>query len=108
MISFHRALNPLLRRLFTGSFAKTECTHLELINDVEPSADVCVQCVELGDTWPALRMCLICGHVGCCEDGNRHAEQHWKETGHPLMRPHRSKSMDWIWCYEDQALLEPQ
>jgi len=101
-------MNAGLRRLFTGTFAKKECSHLDLINDVDPASDVCDQCVELGERWPALRMCLICGHVGCCQDAKyQHALRHYDETGHPLIKPHLEASMDWIWCYEDEALLDP-
>lgn len=108
MVSFQRLVNAGLRRLFTGTFAKIECRHLDLINDVEPSSDVCDQCVELGETWPALRMCLICGHVGCCQDAKyQHALRHYEETGHQLIKPHLERAMDWIWCYEDRALLDP-
>ena len=108
MISFQRLVNAGLRRLFTGRFGQTECSHLDLINDVEPWSDVCDQCVELGETWPALRMCLICGHVGCCEDAKyQHAKNHYEETGHELIRPLNERGMDWIWCYEDKALLDP-
>jgi uncharacterized UBP type Zn finger protein len=108
MISYHRLINTFLRRYFTGRFAATPCTHLDLINDVEPSSRVCDQCVELGESWPALRMCLICGHVGCCEDAkHQHALNHYRDTGHPLVKPYRERGMNWIWCYEDEALLDP-
>jgi hypothetical protein len=43
------------------------CTHLDQINDVEPSAQGCEECLRMGDTWVHLRECLICGHVGCCD-----------------------------------------
>jgi len=46
---------------------KRECTHLDLINDVEPSAEGCEECLLMGDTRVHLRECLICGHVGCCD-----------------------------------------
>ena len=42
------------------------CTHLDLINDVQSSAEGCEECLQMGDTWVHLRECLICGHVGCC------------------------------------------
>ena len=107
MGSLQRFVNAGLRRFFTGTFAKKACGHLELINDVEPSSNVCDQCVELGETWPALRMCLICGHVGCCQDAKyQHALRHYEETGHPLIKPYLEGSMDWIWCFEDEALLD--
>ena len=44
---------------------KRGCTHLDQIEDVEPSADGCEECLQMGDTWVHLRECLICGHVGC-------------------------------------------
>ena len=46
---------------------RRECTHLDQINDVEPSAEGCEECLRMGDTWVHLRECLICGHVGCCD-----------------------------------------
>lgn len=108
MAAFHRFLNVFLRRGFTGQFSKKPCTHLDMINDVEATSEVCDQCVELGETWPALRMCLTCGHMGCCEDAKyQHAFRHFEETGHPLVMPYRERGMKWIWCYEDRALLDP-
>ena len=46
---------------------RQECTHLDQITDVEPSAEGCEECLQMGDTWMHLRECLICGHVGCCD-----------------------------------------
>ncbi len=103
-----KLINPFLRKAWTGQFAERECDHLSLIQKVVPEADICRKCVELGDTWPALRMCLICGHVGCCEKAkNQHAYKHYEETGHPLVRPHLERGMHWTWCYIDRALLPP-
>ena len=44
-----------------------QCTHLDQIEDVEPSAQGCEECLQMGDTWVHLRECLTCGHVGCCD-----------------------------------------
>jgi hypothetical protein len=44
-----------------------QCTHLDQIQDVKPSAEGCEECLKMGDTWVHLRECLICGHVGCCD-----------------------------------------
>src|SRR5918995_2628847 len=42
------------------------CKHLKLIQEhVMPSADGCEDCLKIGDSWVHLRLCLICGHVGC-------------------------------------------
>ena len=100
--------NLILRRLFTGTFRKKECTHLDQIQDVTPEADVCLRCVALGDRWPELRVCLTCGYVGCCEDAkNQHALKHHMETGHPIVRPlEQGIFYRWMWCYVDQALLD--
>ena len=46
---------------------RRECTHLDLIKDVEPSAEGCEECLQMGDMWVRLRECLIRGHVGCCD-----------------------------------------
>jgi|GEM_PF-1478493 len=50
------------------------CTHMDQIKVTEPTTHVCEECVKMGDTWLHLRMCLICGNVGCCDSSkNKHA-----------------------------------
>jgi len=94
------------RLLFNNMQLKEkDCEHLALIRIIEPSSNVCQQCVESGDKWPALRMCLVCGFVGCCDlSVNKHMIQHFEETGHPIFRSINMKER-WIWCYEDHAFL---
>jgi uncharacterized UBP type Zn finger protein len=95
----------LLKLLFTGQVAEKECTHLGLIQFVKPQTDVCRDCAAKGDVWPALRMCLVCGYVGCCDTAkNKHMKQHYEQTGHPIFRSIRLQE-SWIWCYEDDAFL---
>lgn len=96
----------VLKLVFTGMAGEKPCSHLDDIAVTEPTVDVCEQCVAAGDIWPALRMCLVCGFVGCCDTSkNRHMAAHWQETGHALMRSiHRAEG--WIWCYEDDAFFE--
>jgi hypothetical protein len=48
-------------------FQRQPCSHMSQINDVEPSAEGCEGCLRRGETWMHLRECLICGHVGCCD-----------------------------------------
>ena len=104
----HTVINVFLRRAWTGQFTRKHCSHLGSIRATAPASEVCVACVAKGDTWPALRMCLTCGHVGCCDKArNQHARKHFEETGHPLTKPYKERGMNWIWCYEDQALLPP-
>ena len=59
----------------------TKCAHLALIKPVKPSAKGCEECLKIGDTWVHLRMCLLCGHVGCCDSSkNKHATKHFHRT----------------------------
>ncbi|MDT8307496.1 MAG: UBP-type zinc finger domain-containing protein [Anaerolineae bacterium] len=105
-MSSSRILNALLRIAWTGKIREKPCGHLAHARDVTPSTDGCEECIQLGDKWVHLRMCLICGHVGCCSSSRHdHALQHFKTTGHPLIKPYKQRGMDWIWCYEDAALL---
>jgi len=82
------------------------CPHLETIRDVTPSAAGCADCLKTGDTWVHLRLCLSCGHVGCCDNSkNRHATRHYHETRHPVIRSLESGE-DWGWCYVDNVFFE--
>jgi len=84
---------------------KTSCTHLDQVRDVQPRTQGCEECLKLGDPWVRLRMCLYCGHVGCCDSSkNRHANRHFHETGHALMRS-AEPGEDWRWCYVDEIYL---
>jgi Zn-finger in ubiquitin-hydrolases and other protein/SnoaL-like polyketide cyclase len=96
----------ILKLAFTGEARDRPCPHRGQIEVTEPSTDVCAQCVESGDIWPVLRMCLICGYVGCCDTSkNRHMAKHYEETGHPIFRSiHRKEG--WIWCYACDAFFE--
>lgn len=82
------------------------CSHLATIQLVTPSADGCEECLKIGSTWVHLRMCLTCGHVGCCDSSqHQHATKHFQETQHPIMRsvqPHEK----WGWCYVDELMLD--
>jgi Zn ribbon nucleic-acid-binding protein len=84
-----------------------ECTHLDQINGVEPSAEGCEECLQMGDAWVHLRECLICGHVGCCDSSkNKDATKHFHATEHPLVQSFQPDE-DWIWCYVDEVVMEP-
>jgi uncharacterized UBP type Zn finger protein len=97
-----------LREHWTGTRAERPCTHLGLMRRVTPSStEGCAECLALGDDWPHLRICLICGHVGCCDMAkNHHMLNHFRQTGHMLIQSFEPDE-DWIWCYEDEALLVP-
>ncbi len=83
------------------------CTHLDRIKDVTASGSGCEECLRTGSHWVHLRVCLTCGHVGCCDESpNRHARAHYAETRHPIMRS-LEPGEDWMWCYVDGTVLYP-
>jgi hypothetical protein len=86
--------------------AGMECTHLNQIRKVKPSANGCEECLKIGSTWVHLRMCLECGHVGCCDSSpNKHATKHFHKTKHPIMRS-VERGESWGWCYIDEVELD--
>ena len=84
---------------------ETNCSHLDQIREVVPSGEGCKECLEMGDKWVHLRLCLACGHVGCCDSSkNKHASRHAEETGHPIVRSFQPGE-DWRWCYVDETYV---
>ncbi|EHK87500.1 hypothetical protein SZMC14600_10328 [Saccharomonospora azurea SZMC 14600] len=83
------------------------CEHVELVSSVEPSADGCEDCLRTGDQWVHLRICMSCGHVGCCDSSpNRHATVHWhSRPEHPIVRSFEPGE-NWWWCFPDARLFE--
>jgi len=83
------------------------CTHLDEVEVSELPAEVagCEDCLRMGGKWLHLRICLTCGHVGCCDSSpNRHATAHSNEASHPLIRS-LEPGEDWSWCYVDEVAL---
>jgi uncharacterized UBP type Zn finger protein len=82
------------------------CSHLAAIQDVTPrTPDGCEECLASGDTWVHLRLCLSCGHVGCCDQSkNRHARKHFRSGGHPIVRSFEPGE-GWVYCFADDELL---
>jgi len=86
------------------------CQHLassvERSKPVTPSAQGCEDCLAVGDEWVHLRLCLTCGHVGCCNDSrNKHASVHSREAGHAVVKSFEPDE-EWAWCYADEELVE--
>jgi len=79
--------------------SENRCEHYARANEDEnPKSEGCQECQVGGTNWVALRMCLTCGHVGCCDSSvGLHAAKHYKETSHPVMVALPSKQ--WRWCY---------
>lgn len=87
------------------------CSHLNQveIRQLPDSVDGCEECLSEGGVWLHLRICLTCGHVGCCDDSpSRHASRHARATGHPLIRS-LEPGEDWSYCFvDDLGMLIPE
>ncbi|MDM0116149.1 UBP-type zinc finger domain-containing protein [Variovorax sp. J22R133] len=65
----------------------------------QPRARGCEECLKMGDSWVHLRLCVHCGHVGCCDSSkNKHATKHAHATGHAVVQS-LERGEDWLWCY---------
>ncbi len=82
------------------------CQHVAGIRDVSPSSDGCEDCLKIGGRWVHLRLCLECGHVGCCDSSpNRHAAKHFHAAGHPLITSFEPGEA-WCYCYPDERFYD--
>jgi uncharacterized UBP type Zn finger protein len=86
--------------------ATRPCLHMDQIRGVTPSSlDSWDACLGMGDTWVNLRICLVCGSVGCCDNSkNTHATKHFQATGHPVLQSYQPGE-GWRYCYVDDHRL---
>jgi uncharacterized UBP type Zn finger protein len=78
-----------------------KCSHLDQVRIISTDKHVCEDCIKTGDSWVHLRMCMECGHVGCCDSSkNKHATRHFHQSKHALMRS-IEPGENWAWCYID-------
>jgi hypothetical protein len=85
----------------------TTCSHLDHVHVTElPEAvEGCEDCLAQGTQWFHLRICLECGHVGCCDSSpERHASRHAAGVEHPIMRS-LQPGEDWSWCFVDEVAM---
>ena len=88
------------------------CTHLEQAarsrdHAVRPRAKGCEECLATGGAWVHLRLCLTCGHVGCCDSSpGRHATKHFHATQHPVVKSFEPDEA-WAWCFVDREMMDP-
>ena len=83
-----------------------ECEHLTKAPCVltPNTPEGCEECLRDGTNWVHLRLCLSCGHVGCCDSSpQRHATKHFHEIAHPVMRSFEPGET-WRWCFVDEKL----
>lgn len=92
---------------FRQALAQPDCSHLSMAQQVYPSGQGCYECEQQGTHWQALRICLVCGHVGCSDDSpEQHSLKHFQETGHPLIYEYGNPAGNTIgWCYIDQTYI---
>jgi len=78
------------------------CEHFSAVRQVKPSAQGCEDCIAIGAKWNQLRICMSCGHVGCCDSSkNKHATKHFHATKHSIVQS-IEPGEDWRWCYVDE------
>lgn len=80
------------------------CEHLRQCTTIPKprTPDGCEECLRDGTEWVHLRLCLACGHVGCCDSSPQmHGTKHFQETGHPVMRSFEPGEA-WRWCFIDE------
>jgi uncharacterized UBP type Zn finger protein len=81
------------------------CHHLSGVHPVAPKTAGCEECLRLGMQWVHLRLCLSCGHVGCCDSSpGRHATRHFQHSQHPVVASFEPGER-WAWCYVDEVEL---
>jgi len=107
----HELCGKFLHHLsFCGILAEVSmmegCTHTNEIRVVTPHSAGCEECLKSGDRWVHLRLCMTCGHVGCCDSSkNKHATKHFHSTKHPIIKSFQPGE-DWGWCYLDEVELD--
>ena len=81
------------------------CEHIKQIDpNIKPMGTECKECREEGTRTVQLRMCLVCGHLGCCDSSEgMHATKHFQQTGHAVMTAFPDRK--WKWCYVDKKYL---
>ena len=83
-----------------------DCEHIKVVDfDKKGNTKGCEECEKIGSDWVHLRLCLSCGHVGCCDSSvNKHGTKHYQETDHPVIKSYEPGE-NWKWCYEDNLFI---
>ncbi len=84
----------------TGGAGHLQCPELTAYPRAARAQDPrCEACEREGWEVVALRQCLECGHVGCCDSSRgKHGTAHFRETGHPVMQS-AEPGEGWRWCF---------
>lgn len=109
-------VNILIEGRYSGEEKEIEeMTHLvpcehadQIIADRPRSQNGCEECRKNNYKWVHLRLCLTCGHVGCCDSSvHKHATKHFHTTGHPIIASLEAGE-SWAWCYEHERFVPAQ
>jgi CPA1 family monovalent cation:H+ antiporter len=89
-----------IRRAVAVRRTGDSCEDLEAHPAVETAEDpICQACLDAGVKWVALRQCLDCGNVACCDSSPlQHATEHFHADAHAVMQS-AEPGEDWRWCY---------
>lgn len=104
MLDYSQGQRRRVGTTVVAAHQQAECDHLrEVRAPVEPDTPgQCGDCLREGRAWVHLRMCMTCGHIGCCDSSpQRHSSGHFEQTDHPVMRS-AEPGEDWRWCFVDQ------
>src|SRR5258708_26536012 len=95
--------------LFNGPLRSSDmiCEHEKGLEPVPArTPEGCEECMRNGSTWVHLRLCLTCGHVGCCDSSpGQHAMRHAHHASHPVIASYEPYER-WAWCYVDEAMVD--
>jgi uncharacterized UBP type Zn finger protein len=81
-------------------------SHLSSAHRVTAKTPGCEECLKHAMDWVHLRVCLSCGHVGCCDSSvGKHATKHFHATKHPIIESFEPDE-DWGWCYVHEEFVE--
>lgn len=113
VLMFLFAASVWLETLYAPEKLETEqisglepCAHADQMTIFHPrSENSCEECRKNNYKWVHLRLCLGCGHVGCCDSSvHKHATKHFLATEHPVMAS-IEPGEHWAWCYPDERFV---
>ena len=83
-----------------------QCLHINKVDMEKKVIQQVVKNVKKQAHWVHLRLCLTCGHVGCCDSSpNKHGTKHHHNTKHPIIKSYEPGE-EWKWCYLDKIMIE--
>ena len=85
----------------------SQCEHIKKMDLNKKGNTIgCEECEKIGSDWVHPRLCLTCGHVGCCDNSrNKHGTKHFEATKHPTIKSYEIGE-SWKWCYLDQIFIQ--